>query len=394
MRVLLCNESISNGVTSKGLAFVVEDGVIRRADEADAIKDEVRGAEVIDLRRYTVLPGLIDIHVHGGNGFDTMDGTYEAINGMSLYKIKEGVTSFVPATVTASEAMTDAAAACVDQAMQKGTDGARVLGLFLEGPYINPKNKGAHPLESIRAINAAEMKALADKAKGADTVCGKRVVSFAVAPELPGAAEAIKALSDEGVNVRVGHSSATISEADAGVSAGANIAIHTYNAMSPLNHREPGLVGAVMTNDGLYGEIICDLVHVHPRAVETLVRAKGPDKVILITDCMRAGGLPDGEYYLGELPVKVVNGIARLSDDALAGSTATLISCLKNMHETVGVPLADAVTMATATPARAVGVFDKVGSLEAGKRADIIAVDEYLTVRFVMVDGVVKLSNL
>lgn len=394
MKLVLTQESISNGKTSQGLAFAVEDGVIKHAGEADRVRGEAKDAEVIDLRRLTVLPGLIDVHVHGGNGFDTMDGTHEAINGMSVYKIKEGVTSFVPATVTASDAMTDAAVRGVNEAMTRGMDGAKVLGLFLEGPYINPKNKGAHPEAFIRKMDKAEMIALAQKAAGASAVPKNRVLSFAVAPEMPGAVEAIEALAAMGVNLRAGHSSATLAEAYQGVEAGVSMAIHTYNAMSALNHREPGLVGAVMTNDRIYGEIICDLVHVHPKAVEVLVRAKGPEKIVLITDCMRAGGLPDGEYYLGELPVKVVGGIARLSDDALAGSTATLIQCLKNMHETVGVPLADAVTMATATPAKAVGVFDRIGSLDAGKRADIIAVDEHFNVRFVMVDGAVKHSNI
>lgn len=387
MTILWTNESISDGAISTGRAFVVENGVIARVEEANEINAGANtGDKVIDLRRLTVLPGLIDSHVHGGNSYDTMDGTYEAVNGMSVYKIKEGVTSFCPTTVTASDEKTDAAIDAVCDAMARGVDGAKILGLFLEGPYINPKNKGAHPQEFIRSINEDEIKTLLEKGKG-------HVVSFAIAPELPGAKDAIRMLADMGVQTRMGHSSATLSETCAGVDAGASATIHTYNAMSPLNHREPGMVGAAMTHPALYAEIICDLVHVHPQAVEVLVKAKGPDKVVLITDCMRAGGLPDGEYYLGELPVKVVNGIARLSDEALAGSTATLMQCLKNMCETVGVPLADAMKMATSTPARALGVFDKVGSLEAGKQADIIAVDEHFNVCFVMVDGAVKYAD-
>jgi N-acetylglucosamine-6-phosphate deacetylase len=216
-------------------------------------------------------------------------------------------------------------------------------------------------------------------------------VSLAVAPELPGAAEAIKALTEAGVNIRIGHSSATLAEAAAGVKAGANIAIHTYNAMSALNHREPGMVGAAMTNENLYAEIICDLVHVHPDAVKILIKARGPENVILITDCMSAGGLADGEYTLGELPVFVKDGECRLKDGTLAGSTARLIDCVKNARESAGVSLEDAVTMATATPAKAMGIFDRAGSLEEGKQADIIAIDENYNVRFVMVDGTVKI---
>jgi N-acetylglucosamine-6-phosphate deacetylase len=269
--------------------------------------------------------------------------------------------------------------------MEKGVDGAKVLGIFLEGPYINPKNKGAHPENYIKPIDLPEMKELISQLK-------KGSVSLAVAPELPGAAEAIQILTDMGVCIRIGHSSASLKEAEAGVKAGANVAIHTYNAMSALNHREPGRVGAAMTLDDLCAEIICDLVHVHPSAVKALVKAHGPEKTVMVTDCMSAGGLKDGEYRLGELPVFVKEGVCRLQDGTLAGSTAKLIACIKNMHETVGVPLADAVTMATSAPARALGCYDRIGSLEPGKQADIIAIDEHFNVKFVMVDGAVKLT--
>ena len=163
--------------------------------------------------------------------------------------------------------------------------------------------------------------------------------------------------------------------------------------MTPFNHREPGMIGGVFTNDDLYGEIICDLVHVHPMAVKSLVLCKGADKALIITDCMRAGGLPDGEYKLGEMMVKVVGSIARTAkEDALAGSTTTMADCVRNMHRVVGVPLADAVKMATASPANAIGLINETGTLDVGKRADIIAVDEDFNVKFVMVNGEIKLQ--
>jgi N-acetylglucosamine-6-phosphate deacetylase len=385
MKIILTGSSVSNGVVSDGLAFAIDGGKITQAGEWDAIGKN--GAKVIDLRRFTVLPGLVDIHMHGGNGFDTMDGTYASVNAMSLYKLNEGVTSFCPSTVTASGEKTRAAARSVGEAVAKGTEGAKVMGIFLEGPYINPKNKGAHPAEFIRPMDITEMKTLTGEA-------GKGVISIAIAPELPGAVEAIRALSEAGVNIRLGHSSASLEEAAAAVDAGANIAIHTYNAMSALNHREPGMVGAAMSLDGLYAEIICDLVHVHPAAVKILVKARGADNTVLITDCMSAGGLRDGEYVLGELPVYVKGGVCRLADGTLAGSTAKLIDCVKNACETVGIPLADAVTMATSAPARALGAFNRIGSLDAGKQADIIAIDEGFNVRYVMVDGVEKINGI
>jgi N-acetylglucosamine-6-phosphate deacetylase len=390
MHILLTSHSLSDGLAFDGLALAVSDGRIAAVGEADEVRRAYPDAPCTDLRRFTVLPGLIDIHVHGGNGFDTMDGTYEAINGISRYKILEGVTSFMPSTVTAGDALTAQAANGVNEALEKGTDGARVLGIFFEGPYINPANKGAHPQAFIRAIDLPEMQKLTKLAKN------ESVVSLAVAPEQDGAADAIKALCEAGVNVRLGHSSATLSQAELAMKNGANIAIHTYNAMSALNHREPGMVGAAMTLDGFYAEIICDLVHVHPSAVRVLAKARGAAHTVLVTDCMSAGGLPDGDYRLGELPVYVRGGVCRLSQDpaegTLAGSTARLIDCVKNMHQTVGIPLAEAVQMATATPAKAIGVYEQIGSLTAGKQADIIAIDEHFTIKFVMAGGAVKLN--
>ncbi len=388
MRLIITGQSVSNGKMSDGLAFAVDGGKIVKTGEADILRGEFKNAEVTDLRRYTVMPGLVDTHVHGGNGFDTMDGKYESINGMSAFKLKEGVTSFMPSTVTASEAMTDTAIVCVREAYEKGVDGAKVLGIFLEGPYINPKNKGAHPEGFILPPDKEQILALTKKAK----LPGDGIVSIAIAPELPGAVECIKALKENGIHVRIGHSSAKLAEAGAGADAGANMLIHTYNAMSPLNHREPGMVGAALTNEKLFTEIICDLIHVHPMAVKILATAKG-EKVVMMTDCMMAGGLPDGNYNLGELPVIVKNGEARLADGTLAGSTAAMNRCLKNMHRSVGVPLPLAVIMATEAPARAVGAFERIGSLEEGKQADIIALDENFDVKFVMVDGEIKLWN-
>ena len=393
MYKILTGKSVSAGTESQNKILIVDGDKIIKTGGSE-LAGEYSSARTVDLRGFTTIPGLIDTHVHGGNGHDAMDGTFDAINGMSLYKIKEGVTSFVPTTVTASSEMTRAAVNGVKEAIVRGVGGAKAIGIFLEGPYINPKNKGAHPQEYIKEVCLEEIKSLAREALAAVSPGNeKRVVSFAIAPELPNALEAIKMLRGMGVQVRVGHSSATLDQSDAGVSAGASTAIHTYNAMSALNHREPGMVGSVLTNKNLYGEIIADLVHIHAKGVRIVADAKGPDKTILITDCMRAGGLPDGEYALGELPVIVKNNVARLADGSLAGSTATLIGCVKNMREAVGIPLADAVSMATSAPAESLGLYGEIGSLDAGKKADVAAMDECFNIKFAMVDGEVKIGK-
>ena len=334
----------------------------------------------VDLSGLLVLPGFLDIHVHGGNGFDIMDAAYEAINNISLYKLKEGVTSFCPTTVTTSTDKCYSALEAINTAVDLGVSGARILGAFLEGPYINPKFKGAHPEEYIRAVSMDEIDVLLEKGKG-------NIISVAAAPEMPNAIDAIQKLKQRNINVRLGHSGASYEDAILGIEAGGSIAIHTYNAMSPFSHREPGMIGAALENENIYSEIICDFIHAHPAAVKLLYKAKGPEKIILITDCMQAGGMPDGNYKLGELTVYVRDGIARTNTGALAGSTLTMLNAVKNMHQKLGVPLIEAVQMATSSPAKALRIFDRAGDIAEGKYADIIALDEDLNLKFVMVDG-------
>jgi len=373
---ILTNKSISNGEVLQGEHLLVDGKrIIDRGDDV-----HLEGAETIDLRGMLVMPGFIDSHIHGAMGFDVMDGTYEAIEAISAYKLKEGCTSFCPTTVTGPWDKTLAAIKNVKAAMEKGTSGAKIIGTFLEGPFLNPKFKGAHIEAHLLKINTQKIQELIDAGEGS-------VVSIALAPELEGASDAIKMLVEAGVQVRLGHSAATIEVVETAINAGADIAVHTYNAMSPLHHREPGMVGATLTLPGLKGELICDLVHVHPMACRLLAQSKGANGTILVTDCMAAGGLADGEYSIGDIAVAVSDGISRMPDGTLAGSTTTMLECVRNMHQVVGIPLEDAVQMATATPAKVLGIFDKVGSLDVGKGADIIALDDSLNLAFVMLDG-------
>jgi len=342
------------------------------------VAEEPAGAEPCFEK---IFPGFIDMHMHGGDGHDVMEPTYEAIDAVSRYKLREGVTSFVPAPITAPMDEIRAAVSNLAAATEKGVGGAKILGIFLEGPYICVKYKGAHEERYIRSVSQTEIDGLIALGRG-------RVKSVAVAPELPGALDVIKHLVAQGVKVSLGHSAGTYDEIIAGIDAGGSIAIHTYNAMSPLTHRAPGMVGAVLTDDRIYGEMICDLIHLHPAAMKVICRAKGA-KVVLVTDCMSAGGLPEGSYALGGQSVVVKDGAARLPDGVLAGSVLDMLTAVKNAVASVGVSLFDAVKMATINPAKAVGEND-IGSIAPGKIADIVCMGEDMKIRQVLTNGSVR----
>jgi len=381
MYTLLTDRSISNGRHYGSRNYSISGRLIHGVSAA---APGTPADNVIDLRGLLVLPGLIDIHTHGLMGIDVMGATPQEINKISVHKLREGVTSFFPSTVSAPYEDILLAINAIKEATARGLDGANIRGILLEGPCMNPVFKGAHLEEYLRPIVMDELLPVVQAAQQA--VPGG-VVNITLAPELPAALEAIRSLTAMGVNCCIGHSAATYEEAQAAIIAGAKIATHTYNAMSPLQHRSPGVVGAVLTQDDIYGEIICDLVHIHPASINLAVRAKGYDGIVLVTDSAAPAGLPDGDYMLGAIPITKKDGVARTPEGSLASSSIGLIDCVRNMHQVVGVPLAEAVTMATCTPAKAVGIYDDVGSLEKNKNADIIAIDDDFKVKFVMVNG-------
>jgi len=378
------------GIVDDGLVITDGEKIVYAGAAASAggFLEETRGAEELDAGGGYICPGFIDGHVHGGGGADVMDATAEAIAQLARTHAVHGTTRLVATTMSAPlEHLLDVAAA-VRPMVGVDTGGARVLGVHLEGPYLNPARRGAHNAAYLRPPDPAELERLYE-------ALGRALVTVTLAPELPGAEAAIRWLAGRGVNVSIGHTAATYEQALAAVDAGARAATHAFNAMEGLHHRAPGCLGAVLVDGRVRAELIADGVHVHPGAMRLLYRCKGAAGVMLVTDGMRAVGCPPGEYLLGDLPVVVRDGQARLKDDpaALAGSVLTMAEAVRVMVRSVGVPLVEAVGMATWTPAEGLGVAGSLGRLSPGYEADLVVLDEDLAVRMTMVAGEVVFST-
>jgi N-acetylglucosamine-6-phosphate deacetylase len=316
----------------------------------------------IDLAGATVAPGLIDLHMHGGDDHDAMDATPAALEGMARHVARHGVTAFLAATMSSSHGPLIAALENIRAAMGRDLGGAQLLGSYVEGPYLSPSRAGAHDPATLRQAAQGEIEAILQ------TGAARVVV---LAPEPPGAMEAIERLVGEGVVVALGHTTASYEQMVAAAEAGASLVTHLFNAMAPLHHREPGPIGAALTITSLTCELIADLVHLHPAILRLALQAKGASSIALVTDAMRGAGLPDGRYSLGGLPVVVAEGSARLEDGRLAGSVLTMDRAVANMAEVAGLPLEEAWTMASQVPARVLGLSDRKGAIAEGMDADL-----------------------
>jgi N-acetylglucosamine-6-phosphate deacetylase len=346
--------------------------------------------EVIDAEGNYLTPGFIDIHNHGSFGKDVMDATFQALDTISRFHVKNGVTGFLAATLTASiEEIKGAVKNAADyiKTQNNGVEfphkkaGAELLGIYLEGPYFSKSRKGSQPQEHIRDPRIDEL-------EGIIRASGNNVKVVALAPEIPGALETVSYLKSRGIKVSAGHTDANYNETKKGIDRGITLATHIFNGMRNFTHREPGVVGAVLTDERVYCEMICDGIHLHPATMKLIVTAKGFDRVVLISDAMMACGLSDGEYKLGPQKVFVRNGEARLHDGTLAGSTLTLNKAVYNMVYRLGFPVHHAVRMATLNPARAIGVSHRKGSIEIGKEADLVIFAEDFRVLTVFVKGI------
>lgn len=348
---------------------VIEDGRIDLIGTHGA-NEIPTGSRVLDFPGATLAPALLDVHTHGAAGHDVMEATPEAIAAICAFLASRGTGGFLATTVTAPlDATLRSLSALVQLLAQAPVEGhARPLGIHLEGPFLSHAKKGAHPPEYLLAPDIATFDRLYEAAEG-------QVRLMTLAPELPGAVELAAHATARGVRVSVGHSNATAAETRAVISAGAVSATHTFNAMRPLDHREPGILGIALTTDALFAEMICDGIHTAPEMVRLWWKAKGPERAILITDAMSAAGMPDGEYQLGGMAVQVADGRALLPGAVLAGSVLTLDRALANFMEFTGAGLEQALRLATANPAAMTGLEDQAGSLAVGAAANLIALD-------------------
>lgn len=359
-----------------GVTVTVNDGQI--ADIHTPASTHTEARIMLDAAGCVLLPGFVDLHIHGSAGVDVMDASLTGLAAMTHFLATKGVTSFLATTMTAPHAAIRAAVAAVADYVAKPATGARVLGVHVEGPYISPHFPGAQPAAQIRPPNLT---------KFAELMATGPVRMITLAPETPGAHALIRAAVDQGVTVALGHTNATYDECQVATALGVSQATHTYNAMRGLHHREPGALGAVLSNDALYAQLIADFIHVHPVGIQILARCKGIERTVLITDAMRAAGLGPGDYELAGQPVTVANGECRLVDGTLAGSILTMDQALRNFLAATGLSLAEAWPASSHTPAHSIGLERNIGSLRPGAWADLVLLDAELQVVATVVAG-------
>lgn len=336
------------------------------------------GTQIIDAQGATLAPGFIDVHVHGAVGYEVMDADAQGLRAMARFYARHGVTAFLATTWTATAGAIMQALEVVEECMGSMPDGATVLGAHVEGPYLNVSKCGAQDPRLIRPAEPEEALPILETGI---------VRLLALAPEIPGNGWLIDACVERGITVSAAHTAATYDDMVAAVARGLRQTTHTFNAMTPLGHREPGVVGAALTLPELSCELIADNIHVHPAAMNVLVRARGVEHVILISDAIRGAGMPEGEYQIDTRSVFVRDGAVRLPDGTLAGSILTLDRALRNILAATGLPLEEAWPMTSLNAARAIGVSASKGSLEVGKDADLVLLDQDLSVRLTIAEG-------
>jgi N-acetylglucosamine-6-phosphate deacetylase len=349
--------------------------------ENQTIADVIIGASSAESHAVdgVILPGFVDVHVHGGGGADFMDGTRQAVETVTTFHARHGTAALAATTLSAPRDDITRAIRCVADGQKRSpAEASEIAGIHLEGPYLNPKRSGAQDRGSIRQADMHELQEwlrLAPKLRWIMTV----------APEMEGALPLLEKFRRD-VVFSLGHTEATLAEAIRAVQLGARHYTHLFNAMPPLHHREPGVIGAALISPECTVEMIADGIHVHPVLLQTFVRMM-PDRVVLVTDAMRAAGLSDGTYKLHEYDVIVADGAARLTNGALAGSTLTMIRAVQNMVELAGLPLQQVIPLATENPARLLQIEMRKGKIEIGYDADLVVISPRFEIRRVFLRG-------
>ncbi len=364
--------------------LVIEDGLITDISSRDS-HASLANATVVDFGDATLVPGFLDIHIHGGAGLDVMRASAAELPRLGRFLVSHGVTGYFATTVAAP---LDATCSALDQLadaieektkVNGGPPEARPLGIHLEGPFLSHKRRGVHPPEYLVEPTIPIFEKLWQAARG-------HVRMITIAPEIPGAMEVITEAARRKICVSMGHSDAELPVARAAVQAGARHATHTFNAMRPLDHRNPGIIGEVLSDDTMTADIIVDGIHVSPEVVKLFLQAKGPERAVLITDAISATGMPDGRYQLGPIQVDVKEGKAT-AGDSLAGSVLTMDRAVRNVTRFSNWTLAEAVRAATLNPAQATGLSAKYGRLTAGAEANFVVLSSTGDVLKTIVSG-------
>lgn len=374
MKCIINGSVILRDKVERGLAIIFDEKIEKIVSVGEINQNDY---EIIDAENNYIAPGLVDIHIHGYLGADVSDGSADGIKTMAGGIVKNGVTAWCPTTMTVSKEEIEAA---FDAARQvKNSEecyGARILGVHAEGPFINPAKKGAQ----------AEVHILTPDA---DFVLKNKdiIKILTIAPEVDGALECISKVAEESkILISMGHTNATYDEANAGISAGVRHTTHLFNAMTPLAHRNPGVVGAALSGDKVSCELIADTFHIDKGLFKLVSNIKG-DKLCLITDCIRAGGMADGDYTLGGQPVKKEGIKCLMPDGTIAGSVLKLNEAVRNLFDNSDLTLAESIACATLNPAKAIGEDKEIGSIDVGKRADLIIMDDEFNVLTTIVGG-------
>ncbi|MBB1299984.1 N-acetylglucosamine-6-phosphate deacetylase [Pseudoalteromonas sp. SR44-8] len=368
--IIYCQERVL-----KNHFMLVENGIISHFTQ-----NPTAGVPIDDYGNAAIIPGLIDLHIHGREGCDVIDCKMSSIETISCSLAEHGVTGFLATTVTTDWQQTLNAMSVIGQAYTQQPSGAQVLGGYSEGLFFSEVHKGAHNQDYFLELSQSHLEAMINAAMGSLKV-------VALAPEKPGANALIEYLTAQGIRVMLGHCDANYEQTQSALEHGACGGVHVFNGMRGIHHRDPGCAGAVLMNDDALVEVIADGVHLHPTILKLIYKLKGPQKIALISDCINAGGLNDGEYKLGKMDVVVQQGVARTASGSLAGSTLTLEQAVKNMHQLGSVELREAINMASIVPAQFLNIASQVGSLAEGKHANFAILNSDFSIQATYVKG-------